>query len=274
MVMSLLGIGFGVMLAIASRRFAVEVDPRIERVAVVLPGLNCGACGSASCSAYAEALVRGEAPVGLCSPGGEEVASLVGTILGLKVELAEPKVSVLHCQRQKVGRRCEYDGIGDCRAADLVQNGFLACRYGCLGLGTCVEACRFEALVVGDDGLPRVIEENCVGCGACVRACPRNLFTLAPVSDYIQVQCQSRDGAAAARKICERSCIACRRCERECPVEAITVVDNLALLDQGKCIRCGRCIEVCPNEVIVDFRPVRGVVAEREQGDEKSKVAG
>ncbi len=272
-VMSLLGVTFGIGLAIASRRLAVEVDPRIEQVSEALPGLNCGACGYAQCAAYAEALVKSEAQVGLCSPGGEEVASLVGTILGLKVEIATPRVAVLRCHRLNCPERYHYDGLDDCRGAELLQAGFLACHYGCLGLGTCVEACQFEALVMGKDGLPQVMEENCVACGACVRVCPRNLFTLESISDYIHVRCSSHDRGALSRKVCERSCIVCRLCERECPVDAITMVHNLAVIDQEKCIRCGRCVQVCPNEVIVDFRLARGIAIERDHHEEETELA-
>ena len=53
-----LGVTFGVGLAVASRVLHVEIDPRIEQVGEVLPGANCGGCGYAGCSAYAEAIVN------------------------------------------------------------------------------------------------------------------------------------------------------------------------------------------------------------------------
>jgi len=46
--LGVLGLIFGGGLAYASRRFAVEVDPRIAEVEEVLPGANCAACGCVS----------------------------------------------------------------------------------------------------------------------------------------------------------------------------------------------------------------------------------
>ena len=58
-VLILLGIGliFGVILAIASKVLYVKEDERIDEVAKLLPGANCGACGYAGCRALAEAIV-------------------------------------------------------------------------------------------------------------------------------------------------------------------------------------------------------------------------
>ena len=43
--LGILGMVFGIGLAIASDKFAVKVDPRIDSINEVLPGANCGACG-------------------------------------------------------------------------------------------------------------------------------------------------------------------------------------------------------------------------------------
>ena len=45
-------------------------------------------------------------------------------------------------------------------------------------------------------------------------------------------------------------CIACRKCEKTCPSGAITVCDNLAVIDYDKCTACGMCAEVCPRKCI------------------------
>ena len=52
----------GLLLSVASKFLKVEQDERIDQVASMLPGYNCGACGKAGCAAFAEALVTGEAP--------------------------------------------------------------------------------------------------------------------------------------------------------------------------------------------------------------------
>src|SRR4030042_1253702 len=50
-----LGVLCGIGLAMASKIFYVYVDPKVEAVADVFAGANCGGCGFAGCSAAAAA---------------------------------------------------------------------------------------------------------------------------------------------------------------------------------------------------------------------------
>lgn len=252
--MGLLGALFAAGLLVASRVFAVETDPRADQVEEVLPGANCGACGYAGCRAFAEAAAGGQAPPDGCPVGGAKVASLVAKILGVEVaEGAVRKVAQVLCAGGNAEAKivAEYDGPRDCRVAQNTQNGsFKACSYGCLGLGTCVAACPFDAMYMDDNGLPVVIEEKCTGCGMCVRACPRNIIVLAEEPQGVHIRCRSLALGKDVRGVCSVGCIACRRCEKECPVDAITVENNLAEINYDLCINCRKCVAVCPMNTI------------------------
>ena len=78
-----LGLGFGLVLAAASKVFYVETDPRLDQLNACLPGANCGGCGYAGCGAYAEAVLNGEAPIGACASGGNECAQGMAAIMGV-----------------------------------------------------------------------------------------------------------------------------------------------------------------------------------------------
>ena len=56
-----LGLIFGAVLAVASKVFYVETDPRLDALNECLPGANCGGCGYAGCEGYAVAVVNDEA---------------------------------------------------------------------------------------------------------------------------------------------------------------------------------------------------------------------
>ena len=66
---------FGIVLAYASKKFAVEVNPKVTEIRDVLPGANCGGCGFAGCDALAEAIASGNAPISQCPVGGSELAA-------------------------------------------------------------------------------------------------------------------------------------------------------------------------------------------------------
>ena len=53
-----IGLLAGVILVIAAKFMAVEVDERLTAVRDILPGANCGACGFAGCDDYAAKLVN------------------------------------------------------------------------------------------------------------------------------------------------------------------------------------------------------------------------
>ncbi|VEB59856.1 ferredoxin-like protein, cytoplasmic membrane [Salmonella enterica subsp. enterica] len=47
--LTLLGLVFGAILGYASRRFAVEDDPVVEKIDAILPQSQCGQCGYPGC---------------------------------------------------------------------------------------------------------------------------------------------------------------------------------------------------------------------------------
>lgn len=181
-VLLLVGIAFvaAIILGIAARVFYVEEDPRIEAVADLLPGANCGGCGQAGCSAAAEAMVLGIIPVNSCVVGGTETAEEIGAYLGYDVSGSEPALACATCDGGKrATRKFNYSGLQDCRAALQLYHGFIQCENGCLGLGSCKNACRFGAIHMDKvTGLPAFDPDRCVGCGACVAACPKGIINL------------------------------------------------------------------------------------------------
>jgi len=258
LVLGALGLGFGIFLAFFSKKFEVKKDPKVDEVLKVLVGANCGACGYAGCAAYAEAVVmNNDVPVDLCVPGQKAVAEKVAKIVGR--EAGEKKVQLvaqLKCAggKEEANIKCEYKGVETCKAASLLANGPKSCSYGCIGFGDCVKACSFNALSMGEKGLPVVNKEKCVACGACVKECPKNLFRLVPKDKKIHVLCSSKDIGKVVINVCKVGCIACKICEKNCPADAIHVKDNLADIDYSKCTMCGKCVEVCPRKIILDER--------------------
>ena len=113
----------GIILAISSKRFYVEVDPRVDEVLAAFPGSNCGACGLPGCEAAAEAVVEGEAPPTICKAGGPDVAAAVGRIMGVEVESAIPMVAHIHCRGGKSVSplRALYQGVNSCIAAETAR---------------------------------------------------------------------------------------------------------------------------------------------------------
>jgi RnfABCDGE-type electron transport complex B subunit len=232
-----LGAAFGLGLAYASERFAVQSDPKVALVLEALPGTNCGGCGFASCAAYAEAIVLNGAAIGQCAPGGPDCAAAVSAVMG--VEAPDVKVvrkAFLHCRgdREHAVELAAYAGVETCAAAAPVQGGGKACPYGCLGFGDCAVACPFDALRMGENGLPAVDPVKCTACGICVRACPRGLFELFSEDIPVLLACSSRDRGAKVKKACSVGCIGCRLCVKAAEGEAIAMDGSLPVVHYDK----------------------------------------
>jgi Na+-translocating ferredoxin:NAD+ oxidoreductase subunit B len=263
-----LGLAFGLLLAFANKKLVVEINPLIHEVDEVLPKGQCGACGYAGCIGYAEAVVTNpDVPTNLCIPGKEETARKVAEITGKKAAVVDQRIASIKCagSYQKAIRTYEYKGVDDCISAHMLQGGNKGCRYGCLGYGTCVAGCLFDAMQMSPEGLPVVNPEKCTGCGKCLTLCPRDVISLVPPQLMVRVNCNSKEKGAISRKFCSVSCIACQLCAKACPYNAITVENNLASVNNSICIeKCNDpvCLVKCPTKAI--RQAVLGVVPGEE----------
>ncbi len=253
-VLSLGGMGlvFGAGLAYASQKFAVEVDPRVSAINEALPGANCGGCGFPGCNGFANAVVEGNAPVNGCPVGGSDVAQKVAEIMGQEVEDSEKKVARVICagDTRNCKEKFEYFGIQDCKAAAMVSGGSKSCGYGCLGLGTCVKACQFDAIEITDGKLAKIIPERCTACGKCIEVCPKSVIHFVPFKQDVVVDCNNEEPGKLVRKKCNVGCIACQICVKACPFDAMEFSNNLAKINYEKCTNCMICAEKCPTGAI------------------------
>lgn len=254
LVLGVLGLVFGTLLGFASKKFEVEVDERIPKIKECLPGANCGGCGYPGCEAFATAVVEDGADATLCSVGGSKVAMAIGEIMGVEVEEVAKKTAFIMCNGDCNKRKIQFNTK---TAQNCVQGKELmeadpsgsGCTHGCLGLGSCVSLCKFDALEI-IDGLAKVSYDKCVNCGACIKACPMGLIESVEENKNVRVACNSKDMGKKVRENCSAGCIGCKICEKNCPNDAIHVVENLAKVDYEKCTACGICGTKCPTKVI------------------------
>ena len=273
-VITLLGLAFGLILSVAGKKLAVEVDPRIEQILALLPGANCGGCGHAGCASMADAIVNGqEADASKCAACAEDNKKAIAAVMG-KAAADGPKIRMitrLHCNgctanREKVSN---YQGIHNCYVAAKTLGGPGQCDFGCFGYGACADACTFGALTIGDKGLPIIDYDKCVGCGNCVEACPQLLLELVDSTKKVFLQCNNREKGKPAMTNCKVSCISCGMCAKNCPKQAITMEDgangSIPVIDYDKCVGCGLCVSKCPRHCLVKVQPITADTPEAKE---------
>ena len=248
-------LGFG--LAVASKALAVEKDERIEHVENILPGVNCGACGYAGCSSYAEAVVKEDEELTLCSPGGPEVVSELGKYLGKEVDTSGEKlVAQVHCRgnREKAKEMFNFKGHKDCGGMSIFFGGDKVCKFGCLGQGSCIKVCPVDAIRYDEENCVWVDKDKCISCEKCINVCPTNVIEMIPYSANLIVACNSKDKGALVRKYCSVGCIGCKICEKKSPEGGFIVEDFLATLDYSQDGDRSEAKEKCPAKCIIEVK--------------------
>jgi electron transport complex protein RnfB len=158
--LTVLGLGLGALLGLAARHLKVEGNPVVERIESLLPGSQCGQCGYPGCSAAAEAVGDGQAPVTLCPPGGRALAEEIAAILGVSVDLSDvqdkaPRVAHV------------YEKL-------------------CIGCTKCMKRCPTDAILGAPKMIHVVFTDACTGCEKCFEACPTESIEMRPVQPTLQ----------------------------------------------------------------------------------------
>ncbi|MCM1133442.1 MAG: RnfABCDGE type electron transport complex subunit B [Ruminococcus flavefaciens] len=251
LILGVCGILAGILLTVASKVFYVKVDERIEKISESLPQANCGACGFAGCADYADAIVNSNAPGNLCRPGGAESANKIAEILGTSAGDVIPMTAVVHCNGDcnATKTQFDFDGVQSCKAVKRFYGGNGMCKYGCIGLGDCMNVCEYNAISIKDN-LARINTAVCKGCGQCANVCPNHLISVRPKSNTVDVLCSSSANGKATKLSCSNGCIGCKICEKKCLNGAIKVENFHASIDYTKCTNCGECRNACPVKAI------------------------
>ena len=267
LVLGIMGLVFGLVLTATSKIFAVPSNPQRDAVREALPGANCGGCGFPGCDGCADAIAAGKAPADACPVCSAEAKAKIAEIMGAEIpDASNRKIARVLCQGdcESAKQKFEYQGIQDCNAACTVGDGYKSCKFACLGLGTCAKACPFDAIHIDPvKKLPVVDEEKCAACGKCVAACPKHVLELASVKNEVALLCRNTDKLKAVMDVCKTGCIGCQKCAKACKFEAITMVNNLPVIDYDKCRGCQMCAEACPTGAIKALKPRQ--VAEIDQ---------
>ena len=158
--LTVLGAILGLLLGIASKKFAVETNPINAEIEALLPGTNCGQCGFPGCSGAAAAIIDGAASPACCPPGGKAVATAIAEKLGIALDL-----SGMEDKGPQIATVAEEICIGCCR---------------------CLKVCPTDAIVGAAKQIHNILREACTGCEACVERCPTEALTMQPVPQTLQ----------------------------------------------------------------------------------------
>ena len=157
-VLTALGVLFGVMLGFGAVKFRVEGDPVAEKIDKILPQTQCGQCGFAGCRPYAEAIAKGEADINQCPPGGEQVILALADLLG-----RDPKPL-----------NAEHGTHGEKTVVEIDEKV-------CIGCTLCIQACPVDAILGAAKHMHTIIKSECTGCNLCIPPCPVDCIHIVPV---------------------------------------------------------------------------------------------
>lgn len=125
------------------------------------------------------------------------------------------------------------------------------CKYSCIGLGDCVNVCRYGA-ITNEEGVAKVDTEKCVGCGDCYRECPKHKIEMVPYIGVKQSACESAAEFERRMQVCGLGCIGCGDCAENCPNEAIEMIYGHPYIHDDKCLNCGVCTYLCTRSSLIE----------------------
>ncbi len=245
-----LAIIFSILIIIVTKVCHIEEDEKVLKILENLAGANCGGCGHTGCEGFAKSLAEGKACLNDCKATGNDAKAIIAQISGIPFEEEEPTMAVVHCNGGKNALdKYVYYGNEGCNNQMVYHDGRKICTTACLGGGSCEKVCPVDAIKVVDS-LAKINPALCISCGACMITCPRHTIDRIPQKAKVYVACNSNCRGKDVSNVCTAGCIGCGLCAKRCPEGAITMVNNLPVIDYKKCNGCLTCVEKCPRKCI------------------------
>ena len=231
----------------------LNLNAAAEKILSILPGVDCTGCGKTTCKECAQEIAA-TGNVALCPALTQEQVDAVADILGVPTVTVEAKVAFVSCAGSAAGKKRFAGVCSSCQEA--VESGFVRgeCKSGCVGVGSCVSVCKFDAMKL-EDGKIVIDKEKCTGCGVCAEknVCPQHIIRMIPADATNFIPCSStEEDDELVRRTCGYGCIACGECERACPEGAVSIIDNHAVIDYEKCVGCVASAGTWRRESVVD----------------------
>jgi electron transport complex protein RnfB len=145
----------------ASKQRSESTD-LVDEIDSLLPQTQCTKCGYAGCRPYAEAIVRGDAGIDQCPPGGAHGIVKLAALLERPIQSLNPRF-----------------GVEGPRAAALIREDM------CIGCTLCIQACPVDAIVGAPKQMHTVLLAACTGCELCVPPCPVDCIAIVPLHDLV-----------------------------------------------------------------------------------------
>jgi len=161
-ILTLLGLVFGLGLGWSAKYFRVESDPVVDRIDALLPQTQCGQCSFPGCRPYAEAIANEEADINQCPPGGEAGIRALADLLGREAKPLNPE-----------------NGEEKPKTVVVID------EQRCIGCTLCIQACPVDAIVGAAKLMHTVIESECTGCDLCLPPCPVDCIDIIEVETDI-----------------------------------------------------------------------------------------
>lgn len=132
----------------------------IDKIDAILPQTQCRQCRYAGCRPYAEAIVRGEADIDQCPPGGDAGVRRIAALLRVPAKPLDPAY-----------------GLTKPNAVAWIEEPL------CIGCTLCIQACPVDAIVGAPKLVHTVIAAECTGCELCIAPCPVDCIVMHPVHE-------------------------------------------------------------------------------------------